>query len=96
LYKEAIETALKISCDKNLDTISGITYVFVDVSGSMQSPISGGKKYGSVHQCMTCAFVLGHMIRIKCETSKFFLFAAPGSGKKDPFLEVEFGNDTLL
>lgn len=96
MYKQAIENALKISCDKNLDTIPGITYVFVDVSGSMQSQISGGKKYGSVHQCMTCAFVLGHMIRIKCETSKFYLFAAPGSSSKNPFLEVDFGNDSLL
>lgn len=34
-YKKAIENALKIAVDKNLDTISGVTYVFVDVSGSM-------------------------------------------------------------
>lgn len=33
----------------------------------MRSQISGGKKYGSVNQCMTLAFVLAHLIRTKCE-----------------------------
>lgn len=48
-YKASIEAAIAISVNKNLDTIAGVTYVFVDVSGSMQSKISGGKKYGSVN-----------------------------------------------
>ena len=66
-YTAALEDALKISVDKNLDTISGVTYVLIDVSGSMGAKISGGKKYGSVHTCMDCAFILGQMIRMKCE-----------------------------
>jgi uncharacterized protein YdeI (BOF family) len=42
-YKNAIEEAISIAVDKNLDKIEGVTYVFCDVSGSMQSKISGGK-----------------------------------------------------
>ena len=42
-YKNAIEQAISIAVDKNLDKIEGVTYVFCDVSGSMQSRISGGK-----------------------------------------------------
>ncbi|CAD8125267.1 unnamed protein product [Paramecium sonneborni] len=61
----------------------------------MRSPISGGKKYGSVNQCMTCAFVLAHLIRIKCEKCEFYLFAAPQS-TKHPYTKVNFENDTLL
>ncbi|CAK79603.1 unnamed protein product (macronuclear) [Paramecium tetraurelia] len=57
-YKDAIEKAMQIAVDKNLETISGVTYVFVDVSGSMCSQISGGKKYGSINQCKDCAFGL--------------------------------------
>lgn len=43
----------------------------------MRTPISGGKKYGSVNECMTLAFVLAHLIRTKCEKCEFYLFAAP-------------------
>ena len=51
-YSEAIEDAMRIAVDKNLDTIPEVTYIFVwfliimskDVSGSMCSKISGGKK----------------------------------------------------
>ncbi|CAK58727.1 unnamed protein product (macronuclear) [Paramecium tetraurelia] len=93
-YKDAIEKAMKIAVDKNLETISGVTYVFVDVSGSMRSPISGGKKYGSVNQCQDCAFVLAHLIRIKCEKCEFYLFAAPKNNV--PYTKVTFENDTLL
>lgn len=60
---------MRISVDKNLETIPGVTYIFVDVSGSMDSKISGGKKYGSINSCMDCGFVLGHLIRMKCEGS---------------------------
>ena len=42
-YKNAIEEAITIAVDKNLDTIEGVTYVFCDVSGSMETRISGGK-----------------------------------------------------
>ena len=68
---------MRIAADKNLETIPGVTYIFVDVSGSMCSKISGGKKYGSINECMDCGFVLGHLIRMKCENSQFYLFAAP-------------------
>jgi hypothetical protein len=53
----------------------------------MRSPISGGKKYGSVMHCMDLAFVLAHLIRTKCEQCKFYLFAAPGNNPV-PYLEV--------
>lgn len=48
-YQSAIEAAIQIAVEKNLDTISGVTYVMIDVSGSMRSKISGGKSYGSVN-----------------------------------------------
>ncbi|CAD8112302.1 unnamed protein product [Paramecium primaurelia] len=95
LYKDAIEKAMILAVNKNLDTISGVTYVFVDVSGSMQSPISGGKKYGSINSCMDCAFVLANLIRIKCESCKIYLFAAP-KVTIHPYSRVNFQQDTLL
>ena len=85
---------MRIAVDKNLDTIPGVTYIFVDVSGSMQSKISGGKNYGSVNSCMDCGFVLGHLIRMKCENSLFYLFASPINDKA--YLKVEFNNMSLL
>ncbi|KAM3135239.1 Telomerase protein component 1 [Paramecium bursaria] len=94
-YSEAIEEAIRISVDKNLETIPGVTYIFVDVSGSMKNQISGGKKYGSINTCMDCGFVLGHLIRMKCEGSQFYLFAAPNLQGK-PFIKVEFNDMTLL
>lgn len=44
---------------------------------------------------MDCAFVLAHLIRLKCENCKFYLFAAP-SKSKNPYTIVNFDNDTLL
>jgi telomerase protein component 1 len=65
-FKKAIEKAIQIAVDKNLDSIRGVTYVFCDVSGSMGAQISGGKKYGSIRTCMDCGFILGLMIKSKC------------------------------
>lgn len=36
-YKEAIEKAIDIAVDRNLEEIKGSTAIFVDVSGSMSS-----------------------------------------------------------
>ncbi|CAD8188485.1 unnamed protein product [Paramecium pentaurelia] len=94
-YKDTIEKAIKIVVDKNLDTIFGVTYVFFDVSASMRSPISGGKKYGSINSCMDCAFVLAHLIRIKCENCQFYLFSSPYR-TEHPYTKVNFDDDTLF
>ena len=50
----------------NVDEIKGHTVVFVDVSGSMCSPLSGGKSYGSVRTCKEASILMGLMTRQKC------------------------------
>lgn len=78
-YMESIERAIQISVNKNLETIKGHTAIFSDVSGSMNSSISGGvKKYGSIRTCLECALVLGLMIKQRSEKSTFYIFSSPG------------------
>lgn len=36
-YKEALEKAIEIAVDSNLEEIKGCTAIFVDVSGSMDN-----------------------------------------------------------
>ncbi len=64
--KDALDKALKISIDNNIDELKGLTYIFCDVSGSMKCPISGGKKYGSVRECYELSLLLGIMLKQKC------------------------------
>lgn len=66
-YINSIELAIKIAVNKNLEEISGHTAIFSDVSGSMNTSMSGGaKKYGSVRNCLECALVLGLMVKQRC------------------------------
>ncbi|CAD8187668.1 unnamed protein product [Paramecium octaurelia] len=88
-YKDAIQKAMEIAVDKNLETISGVTY-WINVQQNQR-----WKNYGSINQCKDCAFVLGHMIRTKCEKCEFYLFSAP-LYRGEPFVKVDFNNDTLL
>ncbi len=89
-YKNALEKAIQVAVNKNLDSIPGKTYIFCDVSGSMSTSISGGKKYGSVRTCMDCGFILGLMTKSKCEDCEFYLFSAPCSKYKVPYCKVNF------
>lgn len=68
--------------------MKGRTFIFADVSGSMSSAISGGKKYGSIHECKEIALLLGLMIRMKCEKCSYFIFSSPGHITKC-YLEVK-------
>ena len=88
--------AIKTAVNKNLDMIKGHTAIFSDVSGSMQSSISGGsKKYGSVRTCLDCALVLGLMIKQRSEKSSFYVFSSPGPKHNKCFLKVDLPGDDL-
>lgn len=95
-YLESLELAIKTSVNKNLDTIKGHTAIFSDVSGSMNTSISGGsKKYGSVRTCLECALVLGLMIKQRSEKSSFYIFSSPGAQVKKCYMEVDLPGDDL-
>jgi len=79
LYIEALERAIKVAVNKNLEQIEGNTAIFADVSGSMNSPISGGsRQYGTIRTCLDCALVLGLMIKQRSAKSSFYIFSSPG------------------
>lgn len=67
MYNDALNGAVNIAIDKNLDQIQGKTVILCDVSGSMSCPISGGKKYGSVNTCHQLGLILGMMIARKTQ-----------------------------
>lgn len=88
--------AIKIAVNKNLDEIKGHTAIFSDVSGSMNTSMSGGsKKYGSVRTCLECALVLGLMVKQRCEKSSFYIFSSPGTVCKQCYMEVTLPGDDL-
>ncbi|KAL4439282.1 hypothetical protein ABPG74_016945 [Tetrahymena malaccensis] len=96
LYMNSIEQAIKISVNKNLDELKGHTAIFSDVSGSMQCPISGGKKYGKqIRTCRECASILGLMIKQKCEKNSFYIFSSPGY-KSKCYLKIDLPGDELV
>ena len=94
-YKESIKKAIQIAIDKNLEEIKGHTLIFCDVSGSMRTPISGGKKYGSIVQCNEVALLLGLMIKSKCQNSSFYIFSSPGQ-HPDPYLKIDLVSNDIL
>lgn len=88
--------AIKTAVNKNLEPIKGHTAIFADVSGSMNSSISGGsKKYGSVRTCLDCALVLGLMIKQRAENSSFYIFSSPGSKHPKCYMQVDLPGDDL-
>ena len=95
-YKTAIKKAIQTAVDKNLEEITGHTLIFCDVSGSMSTPISGGKKYGSVTKCTEVALLLGLMIKSKCQKSTFVIFSSPGQEHQECYLEVKLVSDDIL
>lgn len=95
-FKTAIEQAIRISIDKNLDKIVGTTYVFCDVSGSMSSRISGGKKYGSVSSCEDCGFLLGLMIKSKSEKCEFYLFSSGDGQNHSIYEKIDVDTENIL
>lgn len=66
LLSEALSIALQRSIE-NVEEIKGATQIFVDVSGSMQCPMSGGKSFGSVRECYELAIILGLLVKAKCQ-----------------------------
>jgi hypothetical protein len=64
--------------------------VFTDVSGSMQCPISGGKKYGSIRTCADLSILLGLMVNENCEHCKYYIFSSVGSFPKCYFPVWDF------
>ena len=95
-YKAAINKAIHIAVDKNLEKIKGHTLIFCDVSGSMKCSISGRKKYGSVTACKQVALLLGLMINRNCEKSTFFIFSSPGETHHECYLEVKLMVNDIL
>eukprot|EP01115_Flamella_aegyptia_P007180 TRINITY_DN29901_c0_g1_i1.p1 TRINITY_DN29901_c0_g1~~TRINITY_DN29901_c0_g1_i1.p1 ORF type:complete len:658 (+),score=296.62 TRINITY_DN29901_c0_g1_i1:99-2072(+) len=81
-YREAIDTAIRISTMNNIKPIAGRTVVFVDVSGSMRCPCSTRGNMGSIQQVFDIAILLGLMLQDVCEESEFRIFSSPGTNTK--------------
>jgi telomerase protein component 1 len=82
LYSNAIENALKISTANNITKLPGRSLIFVDVSGSMDSRLSG-------HSEMTlreAGILLALMINVSCEKVEFRAFSSPGQEPKGHIL----------
>lgn len=96
-YKSALENAVKIATSMNVPPIRGNTVIFCDVSGSMETPISGGQGLGSIRTCKDIGVLMGLMLKYVCESSKVCAFSSPGSGSDGKcWLEVEVNSDSIL
>lgn len=73
-----MESAINISVDTSLEAISGKVAILADCGPSMQRSMSGGKNYGSIHDCAAAAKLLSILIRRKCSPeSELFLYSCP-------------------
>jgi telomerase protein component 1 len=87
IYSDTLEKALQISTENNCPKLKGKALIFVDVSGSMTSPLSS-------HSEMTlreCGILLGLMINASCESVEFRAFSSPG---KNPEGHIEVPLDS--
>jgi hypothetical protein len=75
VLKKALTKALQLSIN-NVEEIQGTTQIFVDVSGSMRSPLSGGKSFGSVRQCYELSIILGLMVMSRCKHCEYYIFSS--------------------
>jgi telomerase protein component 1 len=96
-YRSAIENAVKIATSINVPPIRGNTVIFCDVSGSMETKISGGQGLGSIRTCKEIGVLMGLMLKYVCESSKVCAFSSPGIGSDGKcWLEVETRSDSIL
>ena len=77
-YKKALNNAIKIAIGHNVRPIKGKSVVFSDTSGSMGSPVSGGKGLGSIRSCMQVGLLMSVMMKYACEECDFYIFSSPG------------------
>lgn len=80
MLKTALTRALQLSI-ANVEEIQGVTQIFVDVSGSMKSPLSGGKSFGSVRQCFEMSILLGLMVMSRCKKCEYYIFSSVNTAK---------------
>ena len=92
-YEAALEAAVKLATVNNVQPILGHSVIFCDVSGSMQTQLSGGPM-GSITNCMQVGVLLGLMLRYVCESSEFIVFSSPGRHNKCWF-PVELPKDGI-
>lgn len=95
-YKAALDTSVKLAAENNVDHIPGKAAIFVDVSGSMNCPISGEKGMGSVANCMQVGMLMGLMIKHIFDEAKIAVFAGPKPPHTRPWIEVPITSDNLL
>ncbi|PRP83176.1 hypothetical protein PROFUN_09604, partial [Planoprotostelium fungivorum] len=94
-YRHSIDTAVKLSTQNNLPPIAGRTVVFVDVSGSMDTPVTRNK-VPSLQKAMDVAALIGLMIHHSAEDCHLRIFSSP-SGNGRPDLPVDdLSGDSIL
>lgn len=96
-YREAIDTAIRISTLKNIKPIEGKTVVFCDVSGSMKNPCSTRGNMGSIQTVLEIGILLGLMCQDACEECDYRIFSSPGvktGGRCD--IQVPLEPNTIL
>ena len=95
-YRSALENAVKIATSINVPPIRGNTVIFCDVSGSMETPISGGEGLGSIRTCREIGVLMGLMLKYVCESSKVCAFSSPRGLDGKCWVEVEVNSDSIL
>jgi len=96
-YREAIDTAIRLSTMHNIKPIEGNTVVFCDVSGSMKCKCSSKGNMGSIQEVREIAILLGLMLQDVCEECDFRIFSSPGNNSKGRCdLKVELDPNTIL
>jgi len=95
-YRGSIDTAIKLSTQKNLPPIKGKTVVFVDVSGSMDCRVTSSKM-PSLQTAKDLAALLGLMLHHSSEECQVRIFSSPPSEWARPDLPVEgLTDDSIL
>jgi len=95
-YREAIDTAIRISTMHNIKPISGRTVVFCDVSGSMDGKCSTSGNMGSIQTVKEIAILLGLMLQDVCEECDFRIFSSPSKSGSRCDIAVELKPNTIL
>ncbi len=90
-YKNALDTALKISTCYNVKPIGGSTLILCNVGSNMDRPCTAARGLGKPRKVVEVAVLLGLMCKYSCEDCTMLLYGQSGTST-----EVELKEGTIL